>query len=128
MLYRPIVCGELLEKGFTGRVRGSLRDAPNTDISWRGSKGGWVSRLPPGGGGVSNPHFLVRLVRKWPEVRRQRTGQFCRNVLAIHQDPQQLENALATPELTSCCSTIRGRCAAQSWREELRSKREKEGL
>ena len=97
MLYRPIVCGELLEKGFTGRVRGSLRDAPNTDISWRGSKGGWVSRLPLGGGGVSNPllNFFFE-VRRWPEVRRQRTGQLRGNVLAILGDRQQPENALAS--------------------------------
>ena len=33
---------------------------------------------------------------EWPEVRRQRTRQFHRNVLEILEDLQQPENALAT--------------------------------
>ena len=34
-------------------------------------------------------------MRRWPKVRRQRTGQLRRNVLRIHEDPQQDEECFS---------------------------------
>ena len=34
-------------------------------------------------------------MRRWPEVRRQRTGRLRRNVLRIHEDPQQDEECFS---------------------------------
>ena len=37
-------------------------------------------------------------MRRWPEVRRQRTGRLRRNVLRIHEDPQQDEQCFSDAE------------------------------
>ena len=55
----------------------------------------WLGWLPPTGGQLgfkSSVKFGDLLVPKWPEVRRQQTRQFGRNVLEIREDPQMAKN------------------------------------